>query len=60
MEVDANKFAADLLMPLDTIYEMIDTHNSEESGNLTPAMLADKFHVSEMAMRIRLGIPTDE
>lgn len=60
LEVEANEFAAKLLMPLNTIYKIIDTHNREEAGLLTPAILADQFHVSEMAMRIRLGIPTNE
>lgn len=57
-EIEANTFAADLLMPLDIVCEVIDTHNKEEEGALTPSLLAEKFHVFELAMKVRLGIPT--
>ena len=50
-EVEANKLAADILMPMDAIDKMVEkgTHNLQE--------LADKFGVSRNAMLIRLGIP---
>lgn len=52
IEVEANRFAADLLMPFDKI----DLAMSE--GITSPKDLARAFNVSEIAMAIRLGIPT--
>lgn len=52
IEVEANKFAADLLMP----YDMIDAAMRE--GITSPKDLAKVFNVSEIAMAIRLGVPT--
>lgn len=51
-EVEANKFAASLLMPMDLIEEQM------ASGNTTISGLADAFGVSPTAMSIRLGLPT--
>lgn len=51
-ETQANKFAADLLMPRDLIAKAID------SGHTTVRDLASLFQVSEIAMGIRLGFPT--
>lgn len=48
-EVTANRFAADLLIPVDLVhqyYTLFDGH---------PRILADTFGVSEQAMEIRLG-----
>lgn len=51
-EIEANKFAADLLMPMSLIQaEMSD-------GNTAIGTLAEKFGVSKTAMSIRLGLPT--
>lgn len=51
-EAEANQFAADLLMPRDLISEEISKGNSTVEG------LAKKFAVSQIAMSIRLGLPT--
>lgn len=51
-EVEANKFAASLLMPMDMIKAEM------EAGNTTISGLAKKFQVSPTAMSIRLGLPT--
>lgn len=52
MEVQANKFAADLLMPRHLI------ERAMQSGIRTADDLADAFNVSLTAMAIRLGLPT--
>jgi Zn-dependent peptidase ImmA (M78 family) len=51
-EAEANKFAASLLMPFDLIEAAM------KSGITTPKDLARHFKVSEIAMSIRLGLPT--
>jgi len=51
-EIDANRFAADLLMPRDLIAK----HMSE--GQCTVEELSNCFNVSRIAMGIRLGLPT--
>ncbi len=51
-EVEANKFAAELLMPMDLIEAEM------EAGNTTVSGLASTFEVSLTAMSIRLGLPT--
>lgn len=51
-EAEANRFAADLLMPHDKIAEAM------EQGYRTVEQLADLFGVSKVAMGIRLGSPT--
>jgi hypothetical protein len=50
-EAQANKFAADILMPYHLIQRLMD------SGLTDVDELAAKFQVSGAAMRIRLGIP---
>lgn len=51
-EIEANRFAANLLMPKHLIeFEM-------QAGNRTPDALAKKFQVSVTAMSIQLGLPT--
>jgi Zn-dependent peptidase ImmA (M78 family) len=50
-EVQANKLAAQILMPMHLIQAMI------ASGTKEVSMLARVFQVSEAAMMIRLGIP---
>jgi Zn-dependent peptidase ImmA (M78 family) len=51
-EVEANKFAASLLMPMDQIEVAM------KDGCTTPEALAKKFNVSKLAMSIRLGLVT--
>lgn len=51
-EAAANRFAADILMPRDLISEHI------ANGTASVADLAALFHVSQIAMGIRLGLPT--
>lgn len=51
-EAEANRFAASLLMPFDLIEEAM------KNGITTPKDLAKHFKVSEIAMSIRLGLPT--
>lgn len=51
-EAEANNFAADLLMPRDLITQMM------ESGVGSVKDLAAAFKVSQVAMSIRLGLPT--
>lgn len=52
IEVEANKLAADILMPYDKINTEID------KGIETISKLAEYFGVSTQAMKVRLGIPT--
>jgi predicted transcriptional regulator len=51
IEAEANKIAAEILMPWHLVNEEL--NNDPKSVK----ELADKFHVSESAMAIRLGIP---
>lgn len=51
-EAEANAFAANLLMPWHLIDKYVD------SGVRTPQELAKLFGVSDVAMNIRLGLPT--
>jgi len=51
-ETQANRFAADLLMPRELISQVISEGVTDVSG------LAQRFKVSEIAMSIRLGLPT--
>lgn len=53
LEWQANKLAADILMPWDLIEEAI-VHGNESVNDLAKA-----FKVSKSAMSIRLGIPAD-
>lgn len=50
-EREANRVAADILMPWHLL-------NRENRLTMTPKELAEKYMVSETAMRIRLGLPT--
>lgn len=50
-EVQANRLAADILMPYPLIQQLVD------SGIRDVQSLAAAFQVSEVAMKIRLGIP---
>ena len=51
MEAQANRIAADIIMPRDLIRRLIDSE-MEDVG-----MLANQLQVSEQALKIRLGIP---
>lgn len=51
IEAEANKFAADILMPWHLINEAIN------SGSSSVEELASKFNVSNSSMSIRLGVP---
>ncbi len=51
-ETEANNFAADILMPWELINKLTD------AGVNTPEALATAFNVSQIAMNIRLGLPT--
>jgi IrrE N-terminal-like domain len=50
-EVEANKMAADIIMP----YQLIDS--LQRNGKISVSDLAQALQVSEVAMMIRLGIP---
>lgn len=54
-EVEANKLAADILMPLDLVQTVLD----QLGDKATVDELARRFHVSKSAMSIRLGVPLD-
>lgn len=54
-ETEANKMAADILMPWELIDEII-----ENSKRPTVEGLAKKLRVSRGAMSIRLGVPLDD
>jgi Zn-dependent peptidase ImmA (M78 family) len=51
-EVEANQLAAEILMPQNLL--LLATQN----GQYTARQMADTFNVSEVAMSIRLGLPT--
>lgn len=54
-EAEANRLAADLIMPQSSVLASL----REMGGKITPEVakaLADKYDVSEAAMKIRLGI----
>lgn len=55
-EAQANRMAADLLMPQNLVDEWMDRARTLKVDNVI-GFLADKFNVSEAAMKIRLGIP---
>ena len=52
LDVEANRFATDILMPLDLLKMA-----SVEKGTSSIPQIADIMRVSEMALRIRLGVP---
>ena len=54
-EWDANALAAHILMPIPKIVEAIETAEAP----LTISLMAEMFDVSELAMKVRLGIPID-
>lgn len=54
VEAQANRLAADILMPRDKLNEFL------AKGNSDVRALARQFDVSEQAMAIRLGVPQDD
>ncbi len=54
-EAEANRLAADILMPHDLVEELMETAKALSIDDI-PSYLADQFEVSEAAMKIRLGI----
>ena len=55
LEVEANNFAADLIMPRALINKRLaELHNLDTDDKITA--LAERFRVSQAAMRIRLGV----
>lgn len=55
LEVEANKLAADLIMPRALINKRLaELHNLDTDDKITA--LAERFRVSQAAMRIRLGV----
>ena len=50
-ETEANRFAANLLMPYERVWEQF------REENATPERLARLFQVSQRSMEIRLGMP---
>jgi hypothetical protein len=53
IEAEANRLAADILMPDSLVREQIEAANEKGVGDMV-LYLADEFAVSEMAMRIKL------
>jgi hypothetical protein len=51
-EAQANRFSADILMPRNLVNRYVAQHGQD------PEAMASVFKVSELAMRIRLGLPT--
>lgn len=56
LEAQANRLAADILMPIELIERYVEDHCSGRFDLVDPAEMAERFSVSEMAMRFRLGI----
>ncbi|MCB8877663.1 ImmA/IrrE family metallo-endopeptidase [Acidisoma silvae] len=54
-EAEANRLAADILMPHELVEEFLETAKALSIDDI-PSYLADQFEVSEAAMKIRLGI----
>lgn len=52
-ETEANRFAAELLMPSESVARL-------KAEGLTPEQMADKFQVGIQTMRIRLGLPKSQ
>lgn len=53
LEAEANKLAADIIMPMDQVQAMV--ANAHQSGDDLLALLAETFQVSKQAMGIRTG-----
>lgn len=55
MEIEANTFAAELLMPTELLMAALDGHPVDLEDDKAVAALAKRFKVSEAAMRYRLS-----
>lgn len=55
LEIEANAFAAELLMPQKFLREAVDDHGLDLDDDDEVAALAKRFKVSPSAMRFRLG-----
>lgn len=56
LEAEANRLAADLLMPFPLVRQYIDQFCGGDPNAVDPKLMAEHFQVSEMAMRFRLGV----
>lgn len=54
-EIEANTFAAELLMPEDLLRAALEGQSVDLEDDQAVAMLAKRFKVSEAAMRFRLS-----
>ncbi len=61
-EVEANAFAANLLMPAEWIWSELDAHLIDPGDDTQIALLADRYGVSQQAILIRIAVlsPTTE
>lgn len=55
-EAEANRLAADILMPINLISEYIEERRALDFDDTQISEMAEAFNVSEMALRFRLGI----
>lgn len=55
IEIEANSFAAELLMPRDLLIPALQTHPVDLEDDTAVANLAKRFRVSDAAMRYRLN-----
>lgn len=56
LEAEANRLAADLLMPFPLLRQYVDQFCGGSFDAIDPGLMAEYFAVSEMAMRFRLGV----
>ncbi|GLS37300.1 hypothetical protein GCM10010869_28930 [Mesorhizobium tianshanense] len=54
-EIEANTFAAELLMPTDLLMAALDGHSVDLEDDAAIGSLAKRFRVSEAAIRYRLS-----
>jgi Zn-dependent peptidase ImmA (M78 family) len=54
VEIEANQFAAELLMPADLLAKEIESISDDLEAEAAVSELADRFQVSEQAMTLRL------
>ena len=55
-EAEANRLAADILMPIDAITLYIEDRRALDFDDHEVSEMAENFRVSEMALRFRLGV----
>lgn len=56
LEAEANRLAADLLMPYPLLRQYVDEFCGGDARSADPKLMAEHFQVSEQAMRFRLGV----